>query len=151
MLWLLSDLRRRDRFVADPDGRVQTTVEEILRTSAPAGLGLLRYAHEDVELGGVAIARSDAVLISNDAANRDGTKFADPDAFDPERKPNLHLSFGHGMHVCIGANLARTELRIVFPALFRRFPHLRLAVGLDDIKILTNQLTGGVDKVPVQW
>ncbi|MEU6788913.1 cytochrome P450 [Nonomuraea angiospora] len=79
------------------------------------------------------------------------TAFADPDEFVPDRKPNVHLAFGHGMRVCIGANLARTELRIVFPALFRRFPTLRLAVGLDDIKILSNQLTGGVDRVPVLW
>lgn len=95
--------------------------------SAPAGLGLLRYVHEDVELGEVAVSRGELVLISNDAANRDESKFTDPEEFRPNRKPNLHLSFGHGMHVCIGANLARTELRIVFPALFHRFPTLRLA------------------------
>ncbi|MET7339386.1 cytochrome P450 [Nonomuraea sp. NPDC005650] len=151
VLWLLSDLSRRDAFVADPDGRAQSTVEEILRMSAPAGLGLLRYAHEDVAIGGVTIARGDLVLISNDAANRDGSAFADPEEFRPGRKPNLHLTFGHGMHVCIGANLARTELRTVFPALFRRFPTLRLATDLDDITLLTNQLTGGVDKVLVEW
>ncbi|MGI8333066.1 cytochrome P450 [Actinomadura scrupuli] len=151
VLWLLTDLSRRDRFVADPTGQVQATVEEILRMSAPAGLGLLRYAHQDVEIGGVTIARGDAVLISNDAANRDTSVFPDPDEFTPGRKPNAHLAFGHGMHVCIGANLARTELRIVFPALFGRFPDLRVAADLHDIKLLTNKLTGGVDSVPVQW
>ncbi|MEU6719400.1 cytochrome P450 [Nonomuraea sp. NPDC046802] len=95
--------------------------------------------------------RGEAVLISNDAANRDASKFTDPEEFDPERKPNLHLTFGHGMRVCIGANLARTELRIVFPALFRRFPHLRLAADLDDIKVIANQATGRLEKLPVMW
>ncbi|WP_433075506.1 cytochrome P450 [Dactylosporangium sp. CA-052675] len=150
-LLLLADLSRRDRFVADPEGEVAATVEEILRITAPGGLGLLRYAHDDVEVGGVAIARGDAVIISSNAANRDATVFADPADFDVDRKPNVHLAFGHGAHVCIGANLARTELRTVFPALLRRFPGLRLAVPVDDIEVHANRLTGAVDEVPVLW
>jgi pentalenolactone synthase len=150
-LLLLADLERRDRFVADPDGEVAATVEEILRITAPGGLGLLRYAHDDVEVGGVTIARGDAVIISSNAANRDGSVFADPADFDVDRSPNVHLAFGHGAHVCIGANLARTELRTVFPALLRRFPGLRLAVSVDDIEVHGNRLTGAVDEVPVIW
>ncbi|WP_240436390.1 cytochrome P450 [Streptomyces sporangiiformans] len=118
-LWLLSDTSRRDRLAADPETRIQSAVEEILRIAAPGGIGMLRYAQEDVEIGGVTIARGDAVLLANDAANRDPAAFADPDTFDPDRKPNTHLAFGHGPRVCIGSNLARTELRIVFPALLR--------------------------------
>jgi cytochrome P450 len=151
VLLLLSDLDRRDRFVADPDGQVQPTVEEILRIAAPGGVGLLRYAHEDVEIGGVTIARGDAVIISSNAANRDETVFSDPDEFDPDRKPNVHVAFGFGAHVCVGANLARTELRVVFPALFRRFPGLRLAVGVDEIGLREDRLTGSLDEVPVTW
>lgn len=151
VLWLLDDPRRRDRFVADPDGETNATVEEILRMTATSGTGLLRYAHEDAEIGGVSIARGDLVLVNNDAANRDAAAFADPDQFKPDRKPNVHLSFGHGAHACIGANLARTELRIIFPTLFRRFPTLSLAVDLDDIKVIANQATGHVDRVPVTW
>nr|BFE57178.1 cytochrome P450 [Dactylosporangium thailandense] len=150
-LLLLADLSRRDRFVADPEGEVAATVEEILRITAPGGLGLLRYAHDDVEVGGVTIARGDAVIISSNAANRDATVFADPADFDVDRKPNVHLAFGHGAHVCIGANLARTELRTVFPALLRRFPGLRLAVPVDRIEVHANRLTGAVDEVPVLW
>ncbi|RZQ60126.1 cytochrome P450 [Amycolatopsis suaedae] len=150
VLFLLSDLSRRDRFVADPDGQVQRTVEEILRLSATSGTGgLLRYAHEDVEIGGVRIARGDAVLVSSDAANRDESVFPAPDEFDPTRSPNVHVAFGHGAHVCIGANLARIELRTVFPALFRRFPTMRLAVDVDDIAVRTDRLAGGVESVPV--
>ena len=150
VLYLLCDLRRRDRFVADPDGQVQSTVEEILRLSATSSTGgLLRYAHADVEIGGVRIARGDLVLVSVDAANHDDAAFPDPDAFEPDRAPNVHVAFGHGAHVCIGANLARIELRTVFPALFRRFPAMRLAVGVDDIRVRTNRIAGGVESVPV--
>ncbi|WP_328618052.1 cytochrome P450 [Amycolatopsis sp. NBC_00355] len=151
VLFLLTDTARRDRFAADPEGEVNQTVEEILRMTATSGTGLLRYAHEDVEVAGTRIMRGDAVLISSDAANRDAAAFADPDEFDPGRTPNVHLAFGTGAHVCIGANLARTELRTVFPALFRAFPQMRLAVGLDDIAVRVNRVAGGVDRVPVTW
>ncbi|GLY65514.1 cytochrome P450 [Amycolatopsis taiwanensis] len=151
VLFLLAEQDRRDAFVADPDNLVEPTVEEILRIAAPGGMGLLRYAHDDVEIGGVTIARGDAVIISNGAANRDDSVFADPDEFNPGRKPNTHLAFGHGAHFCIGASLARTELRTVFPALFRRFPGLRLAVDVDALEIRSNRLAGGLDNVPVLW
>ncbi|MEQ0564383.1 cytochrome P450 [Amycolatopsis sp. NEAU-NG30] len=150
-LFLLSDTARRDRFAADPEGQVDRTVEEILRLTATSGTGLLRYAHEDVEVAGTRIRRGDAVLISSDAANRDASVFADPDEFDPDRTPNVHLAFGTGAHVCIGANLARTELRTVFPKLFRRFPGLRLAVGIDEVPVRVNRVAGGVERVPVEW
>jgi cytochrome P450 len=149
-LFLLSDLGRRDTYAADPGTHTQQTVEEILRLSSTSVTGgLLRYAHDDVEIGGTRIARGDAVLVSIDAANHDAAAFEDPDRFDPARSPNVHVAFGHGAHVCIGANLARTELRTVFPALFRRFPTMRLAVGIDDIAVRTNRIAGGVESVPV--
>lgn len=151
VLFLLTEPARRDALAADPEGRVHGTVEEILRMSAPGGLGLLRYAHEDVELGGVTIHRGDAVMISTASANRDASVFADPDQFDAERKPNSHIAFGYGGFFCIGASLARTELRVVFSTLFRRFPGLRLAVPVDDLDVRSNRLTGGVASVPVSW
>jgi cytochrome P450 len=148
-LFLLTDTARRDALVADPES-VHAVVEEILRMSSPGSLGLLRYAHEDVEVGGVVVPRGDAVIVSAGAANRDPGAFADPDVFDPARKPNNHVAFGHGGFHCIGASLARTELRVVFGTLFRRFPRLRLAAGLDDLDVRTNRLTGGVGRVPVR-
>ncbi|MBE1493713.1 cytochrome P450 [Amycolatopsis lexingtonensis] len=150
-LYLLTDLARRDALAADPEGRVHGVVEEILRLSAPSGLGVLRYAHDDVELGGVRIARGDAVVLAIAAANRDEKVFPDPGAFDPGRKPNSHVAFAYGGWFCIGASLARTELRVVFGSLFRRFPGLRLAVDVDELRIRTNRVTGGVDRVPVLW
>ncbi|QYN19992.1 cytochrome P450 [Amycolatopsis sp. DSM 110486] len=151
VLFLLTDTARRDALAADPEGRVHGTVEEILRMSAPGGLGLLRYAHEDVEIGGVAIQRGDAVMISTSSANRDASVFADPEEFDADRKPNSHIAFGYGGFFCIGASLARTELRVVFSTLFRRVPNLRLAVDVDDLDVRSNRLTGGVSSVPVTW
>jgi cytochrome P450 len=151
VLWLLTDLDRRDSFVADIEGRVRGTVEEILRLSAPGGLGLLRYAHDDVELGGQRIERGDLVLVSSIAANRDSSAFAEPEEFDPSRSPNTHLSFGHGAHFCIGASLARTELKVVFSSLFARFPGLRLAVPVEELDVRADRMTGGVTGVPVRW
>ena len=151
VLMLLTDPARRDAFAADPEGLVQQTVEEMLRLSAPGGLGLLRYAHEDVEIGGVTIETGDAVVISQAAANRDAAVFADAEDFDPSRRPNTHLAFGHGAHFCIGASLARTELRVVFTALFQRFPQLRLGVGLDELVVRSDRVTGGVEGLPVTW
>jgi len=151
VLFLLSDPGRRDRFVADPNGQIDSTVEEILRLSSSGGTGLVRYAHEDVEIAGVPVARGEAVLIAIDAANHDSAAFTAPDEFDPDRHPNVHVAFGYGAHVCLGANLARTELRTVFPLLFGRFPSLRLAADLDDIELRSNRLAGGVASVPVLW
>ncbi|MBW0106125.1 cytochrome P450 [Pseudonocardia sp. KRD291] len=151
VLLLLSDTARRDAFVADVSGRVQTTVEEVLRLSAPGGLGLVRYAHDDIEVGGHTIPRGDAVFLSSASANRDSAAFDDADDFDPTRRPNAHLSFGHGAHFCIGASLARTELTTVFSTLFTRLPGLRLAVGVDELEVRSDQLTGGVRSVPVTW
>ncbi|TDD40981.1 cytochrome P450 [Saccharopolyspora elongata] len=151
VLMLLSDVNRRDAFAADPDRQVEGTVEEILRRTSPGGLGLVRYAHEDIEISGHTIPSGDAVIIALGAANQDPAAFTDPEQFDPTRSPNPHLAFGHGAHFCIGANLARTELRTVFPTLFRRFPGLRLAVDLEDIAVRPNRLTGGLNEVPVTW
>ncbi|OLR93712.1 cytochrome P450 [Actinokineospora bangkokensis] len=150
-LLLLTDLSRRDEFLADPDGKVNDVVEEILRLTVTGGTGLLRYAHEDVEVGGVTINRGDAVLVSIESANRDESVFESPDDYDPDRSPNVHVAFGHGAHVCIGANLARTELRAVFPMIFKRFPGLTLAKPLEQIAVRHNRVAGGVDEVPVTW
>ena len=151
VLMLLSDLSRRDTFTADPEGLAQKTTEEILRLAAPSGLGLLRYAHEDVPVGDQLIRRGDAVLISTPAANRDDRAYPDAADFDPTRSPNTHLSFGHGAHFCIGASLARTELKVVLTALFSRFPTLRLAVPAEQLTIRAAHVTGGVSEVPVTW
>ncbi|MBP2366682.1 cytochrome P450 [Pseudonocardia parietis] len=151
MLFLMTHREQWEALAADPDGRIDAVVEEIMRLGAPGDLGLLRYAHEDVEMGGVTIARGDAVIISINAANRDETVFSDAEGFDPDRTERGHVGFGHGPHFCIGASLARTELRAVFVTLARRLPQLRLAVGLDDLDVRTDHITGGVRSLPAAW
>ncbi|MFI6095862.1 cytochrome P450 [Lentzea sp. NPDC051213] len=150
VLFLLTRREHWDALVADPDGRVDATVEEIMRLGAPGDFGLLRYAHTDVDLAGVTIRRGDAVVISINAANRDASVYSEAETFDPDRPERTHLGFGHGAHFCIGASLARTELRVVFAALARRLPGLRLAKELDELEVRTT-LTGGVAELPVTW
>jgi cytochrome P450 len=151
VLYLLSEPRGRDWLMADIEGRLDKTVEEILRMTSAHNMGLMRYALTDVEIGGVTVRRGDLVIISEGAANRDPSAFDNPDEFNPERVPNNHIAFGHGPHFCIGQNLARLELRIVFASLFRRFPALRLAIDVHDLKILDDRTGGGVGNVPVTW
>ncbi len=149
-LFLLTHREQWDALVADPEGKVDACVEEIMRLGAPGDLGLLRYAHTDVDIAGVTINRGDAVVLSINAANRDTDVYGEAETFDPDRPERTHLGFGHGAHFCIGASLARTELRVVFAALARRLPGLRLAKDLDDLEVRAT-LTGGVSELPVTW
>ncbi|WP_433788335.1 cytochrome P450 [Actinomycetospora sp. CA-101289] len=157
VLLLLVNPEARDRLVADPEGEVDGIVEEVLRLAEPGGMGLLRYAHTDVVVGEggddgdqVTIPAGDAVVIVTSAANRDEGAFGDADDFDPDRAPNPHLSFGHGPHFCIGASLARTELRVGLATLFRRLPGLQAAVDPSALTLHTERLTGGLDELPVR-
>lgn len=151
VLYLLSEPSRRDWLIADVDGRLDKTVEEILRMTSPHHTGRPRFALEDVEIGGVTVCRGDLLIVSEGAANRDPAVFDDPDVFNSDRTPNNHIAFGHGPHYCIGQNLARTELRIVFRSLFQRIPRIRLAVDVNELEILNNRIDGGVAAVPVTW
>lgn len=150
-LFLLTRPEQWKSLTDDPSGRIDTTVEEIMRLGAPGDLGILRYAHTQVEIGGATINRGDAVILSLNAANRDPRAFSDPENFTPERDERGHVGFGHGKHFCIGASLARIELRVVFETLARRLPDLRLAADLDDLDVKTGHITGGVTSLPVTW
>ncbi len=136
------------------DDEVARTVEELLRLPVPGGGrggGLIRYARSEVVVGDVVIAPGDAVVLSIGAANQDPTVFPAPTELDPGRTENPHLGFGHGAHHCVGASLARVELRAVFAALPRRVPTLRVAVPLDGLRIRDDSLTGGLTELPVTW
>jgi pentalenolactone synthase len=136
------------------DDQVARTVEEILRLPVPGGGrggGLIRYAHAEVVVDGVTIAPGDAVVLSIGAANQDPAVFAAPAELDPGRRENPHLGFGHGVHHCVGASLARVELRAVFAALPARVPTLRVAVPPADLRIRPDSLTGGLLELPVTW
>jgi cytochrome P450 len=99
-----------------------SAVEELLRFCAPVATSTLRYAAEDVTLGGVVIPKGDMVLVVITAANRDPARFPSPDALDITRADNKHLAFGHGIHYCLGAPLARLEGEIALGTLLRLMP-----------------------------
>jgi pentalenolactone synthase len=124
--------------LADDPTAAPAAVEEILRLSVGGSNGgILRYAKADVAIG---------------VANQDEQAFTEPDRMDIGREPaNPHLSFGHGARYCIGAALARAELTAVFERLPARFPSLRLATELTDLRWRSNLLTGGLAELPVTW
>ena len=114
--------------------KLGTALEELLRFDAPVPHSTFRYTVEPVELGGVTIPAGAQVIISLAAADRDELTFEHPDVLDIERSGARHLSFGHGIHHCLGAPLARLEGRIALGTLLRRFPQLRLAVADDELR-----------------
>lgn len=122
-------LTHPDQLAAVRDGTVtwDDVIEEALRLEPPIMHVPLRFAVEDIDLGGVRIEKGHPILASFGAAGRDPQTQEDPAVFDPSRPSKEHLSFGHGVHYCLGAPLARLEARIALPALFERFPDLRLA------------------------
>jgi cytochrome P450 len=133
------------------EGTAERAVEELLRYLTIAHTGV-RAALEDVELDGQLIKAGESVTVSLQAANRDPAKFADPDVLDLDRKATGHLAFGHGIHQCLGQQLARVELRVALPALCTRFPSLRLAVPAEDVPLRpAHQNIYGVAGLPVTW
>jgi cytochrome P450 len=116
---------QRAELVADPS-LVPQAVEEVLRYEAPTQ-ALPRIAMREVELHGVTIAAGDEVSLVWGAANHDERRFADPERFDIHRQDNRHLAFGHGVHFCMGSNLARMEGRVAFESLLTRMPDYELA------------------------
>lgn len=125
-------------------------VEELLRYLSVADI-FFRYATEDLSLGGETIAAGSTVVVSLLAANRDPSRFSDPDVLDIRRNARGLLSFGHGVHQCLGQQLARIEMRAGFEGLLRRFPTLRLAVAADEVRLRTDMNIYGVHELPVTW
>ncbi|ASU84064.1 cytochrome P450 [Nocardiopsis gilva YIM 90087] len=135
---------------ADPELADQA-VDELLRYLSVAKT-FMRTALEDVELGGQTIEAGTAVIVSYSTANRDPERFADPHVLDLRRKADGHLAFGHGIHHCLGHQLARVEMRVAFPALVNRFPTLRLAVPAEEVGLRPETADiYGVKSLPVTW
>ena len=135
---------------ADPS-LVDNAVEELMRYLTIIQFGTVRTALEDVEIGGVVVREGETVSISVAAANRDPARFERPDEFDIRRPAAGHLGFGHGVHQCLGQQLARIEMRVGFTALFREFPDLRLAVPAEDVRMRTDMAIYGVHELPVEF
>jgi len=135
------------RALATRPDRVEPTVEELLRYLSVVQIAFPRFARRDLVLGDRRVAKGDVVICHLAGANRAGE---DGDRYDPARTPGAHLAFGHGFHRCVGAELARMELRTAFPALAARFPDLQLDVPLDDLTLRQLSIVFGVDELPVR-
>ncbi|GAA2267646.1 MULTISPECIES: cytochrome P450 [Kitasatospora] len=136
---------------AEPE-RIGDAVEELLRY-IPGGAagGLIRVATEDVKIGGEVIRTGEGVIAVTNSANRDAEVWDAPDTFDITRRPGAHTSFGHGIHHCVGAQLARLELQIGLASLIRRFPGLRLAVPEAELVWKKNVVIHSLEALPVAW
>ncbi|ADJ42694.1 cytochrome P450 [Amycolatopsis mediterranei S699] len=137
--------------IRDDPGKTLDAVEELLRYFTIVDAATARLCVEDAEVGGQLIRAGEGVLALGYAANRDGTAFENPDDLDIERGARHHVAFGFGPHQCLGQNLARMELQIVFDTLFRRIPGLRLAAPVDDLPFKDDANIYGLYRLPVTW
>ncbi|MFI6691873.1 cytochrome P450 [Streptomyces sp. NPDC050433] len=128
-----------------------TGVEELLRYDGPVELATWRYATEPVQLGGQSVAVGDPVLVVLAAADRDPDRFADPDRLDLSRSDNKHLGYGHGIHYCLGAPLARLEGQTALGTLLTRLPDLRLAVDPSELRWRGGLIMRGLRTLPVRF
>ncbi|MCA2226928.1 cytochrome P450 [Nonomuraea aurantiaca] len=135
----------------DDPSAVENGVEELLRYLTIIHLGPVRSALADVEIEGRLIKAGESVAIHLPVANRDPSRFPDGDALDLTRPATGHLTFGHGIHQCLGQQLARAEMRIAYPALLRRFPGLRLAISPEEVPMRSDMSIYGVHRLPVTW
>ncbi|WHX23213.1 cytochrome P450 [Streptomyces malaysiensis subsp. malaysiensis] len=136
---------------ADDPKVIVSAVEELLRYLSVVHLGRRRTALEDIEIAGRTIRAGEGVILLGELANRDPAVFPDPDRLDIGRDARHHQAFGVGTHHCLGQPLARMELQVVYPALFRRVPTLRLATDLADIPFKYDAVIYGVYELPVTW
>lgn len=148
-------LTNRDQWQAlvDDPALIPNAVEELLRKTAGSSAvgGVPRYARTDFDIDGVAIRAGDLVLLDVGAANHDPAVFPDPQRVDVARKEAAHLTFGHGARYCIGAPLARIELKTVFGQLIPRFPSMHLTVDAATLPMRPDVLAGGLAELPVSW
>ena len=125
-------------------------VDELLRHLDIIG-SLPRTATQDMEIAGQPVAKGELIMFSTEKGNRDPEVFSDPDVLDFHRDASRHLTFGHGIHACLGAPLARLELRVVYALLLERLPNLRLAVPAEQIEMKNDARIFGIHELPVTW
>jgi cytochrome P450 len=148
--YLLEHPDQLEKLLGNPD-LVKPAVEELVRIATIGDTAVPRVALEDIEIGGQTIKKGDGILCLILAANRDPEIFPEPEKVDIERGSRKHLGFGHGVHHCIGADLARVELEIVWAKLFQRIPTLKLATPFLDIPRKEGAVIYGLWGLPVTW
>ncbi|MFH7600170.1 cytochrome P450 [Streptomyces racemochromogenes] len=141
----------QDSLAAGETGLLETGIEELLRYDGPVELATWRFATRPLTLGGQDIAAGDPVLVVLAAADRDPARFADPDALDLSRSDNQHLGYGHGIHYCLGAPLARLEGQTALATLLKRLPDLELAVPPTDLRWRGGLIMRGLRTLPVRF
>lgn len=148
---LLADRDRWEQLRGDP-GLIPGAVEELLRwVQLSVGGFSPRIAKEDVEVCGVTVRAGEAVFTHTPSANRDESVFANGGVLDLTREVNPHIAFGHGVHYCLGAQLARLELQESLAGLIQRFPSLRLALPADEVPWKSGLLVCGPEALPLSW
>ncbi|MFE9097626.1 cytochrome P450 [Streptomyces sp. NPDC007264] len=138
------------RLLREDPALLPHAIEEFLRYDGPVNPGIARFAREDVEIAGVTIPRGATVLVASAIADRDPARFPDPDRLDITRRDNAHLAFGHGIHYCLGAPLARLEGQVAIGTVLRRLPGLALAVPPDELRWRPSGLRGP-ERLPVTF
>jgi cytochrome P450 len=149
-LALLEHPEQLARLRAEPD-RMGAAVEELLRYLTVAHNGVMRIAKEDADIDGYRIRAGQHVTVALHAANRDPERYERPHELDVDRDAQGHMAFGHGIHQCVGQQLARVEMRIGFAKLIEAFPGLRLAVPSEEIPMRSDMAVYGVHTLPVAW
>ena len=138
------------RDAEDPKA-IAVAVEELMRYLSIIQTGQRRIAVEDIGIGDETILAGEGIILDVAPANWDPRQFADPDRLDVRRDDGAHVGFGYGRHQCVGQQLARMELQIALPTLFRRIPTLQLAVPVEELPFKHDTLAYGVYELPVTW
>ncbi|MCC3653765.1 MULTISPECIES: cytochrome P450 [Streptomyces] len=147
---LLENPEQLAAYRSDPE-LAPKAIEELLRYLSPGDLATSRVALADIEIGDVVIREGEGMILLGMSANRDPDVFDRPDELDLSRGDRTHLAFGHGVHHCIGAEIARVELDVVLSTLFRRIPELRLAKPWQELSYKDGNVMYGVYEMPVTW
>jgi len=149
VLALLEHPEQRDLLIQKPE-LIHNAIEEMLRYNGPVEFSTSRWALEDVEFRGQSIAKGELVIVALDSANRDADKFQDADIFDITRDKSSHLAFGKGIHLCLGAPLARLEGEIAINTLLARYPEIQLQTDVNELEWRPGMIVRGVKEIPVQ-
>jgi cytochrome P450 len=145
---LLADRARWERLEGDRS-LLPGAIEEFLRFEGPVAYATSRFTTEQIEIGGQHLPAGVPVVVGLSSANRDAARFPDGDEFDLGREQNPHLAFGHGIHYCLGAPLARLEAQIAFTGLLDRFPGMRLDAKVEELRWRPGMLLRGLFELPV--